>query len=42
MKIFSGHAFDVFKRDRFDIVFERFIMIEAEPVKLIQRALVTE
>jgi hypothetical protein len=42
VKIFSGHALDVFKRNRFDIVFERFVMIEAEPVKLIERALVTE
>jgi len=41
-KIFSGHAPDIVKRDCFDIVFERFVMIETEPVKLIERALVTE
>jgi len=42
VKIFSGHSLDVFERNRFHIVFERLVMIEAEPVKLIERGLVTE
>ena len=41
-KIFRSHFFDVVKGDGVHVMLESFIEIEAEAVKLVERAVITE
>ena len=41
-EIFRGHFFDVIKRYGIHVVLELLVVIEAESVKLVERATVTE
>ena len=38
-KIFRGHLFNILERDRFHIVLELLVIIEAQSVKLVERAM---